>query len=83
MHQKEQKSATSWREGRSSPYEADEMQEATAKRLCDRLHYSFGCAYAAAVEIPSLDAVAKCLQARPVGTNNAPRERWEARVSGT
>ena len=25
-----------------------------------------------------LDAVAKCLQARPIGTNNAPRERWEA-----
>src|SRR5271166_5009207 len=25
------------------------------------------------------DAVAKCLQARPVGTNNTPRERWEAR----
>ena len=30
------------------------MQEATAKRLCDRLHYSFGCGYAAAVKISSL-----------------------------
>ena len=29
--------------------------------------------------VGQLKAVAKCLQARPVGTNNAPRERWEAR----